>query len=123
VVINLFQNDCALVNLPDHPQFKRRFGHTAPTEDFIISAYSHFVQNIRSRYPDSYIICTLGTMDVMKAGSPWPGYVEKAVAALGDKKIYTHFLPYKNTPGHPKTEEQQKMADDLIKFIEQHINW
>jgi hypothetical protein len=62
-------------------------------------------------------------MDAVKAGSPWPGYVQEAVAQLGDKNIYTHFFSYKNTPGHPGKTEQQAMADDLTAFIDQHIKW
>lgn len=123
VVINLFQNDCALTSLPDHPQFKRRFGNKPPTEDFIINAYSNFVQRIRNHYANAYIICVLGTMDAVKPGSPWPGYIDKSVASLHDPKIMTHFFDYKNTPGHPKVQEQAKMADDLIRFIENRINW
>ncbi|HEY4153894.1 MAG TPA: hypothetical protein VGM24_00650, partial [Puia sp.] len=69
VVINLFQNDCALVNLPDHPQFKRRFGDRAPSQDFIINAYRKFVTDIRRHYPEAAIICVLGSMDAVKAGS------------------------------------------------------
>ncbi|MBK8088866.1 MAG: electron transporter RnfD [Chitinophagaceae bacterium] len=123
VVINLFQNDCGLVTLSDHPQFKRRFGDKAPSEDSIINAYSNFVQNIRSRYPDANIICVLGSMDAVKPGSPWPGYIEKAVASLNDKKVFTHFFSYSNLPGHPKKQDQIQMAEELIWFIEQHIKW
>ena len=60
-------------------------------------------------------------MDITKEESPWPGYVAKAVASLDDDRIYTHFMPYKNTPGHPRIEEQQKMAESLIRFIEEKI--
>ncbi len=123
VVINLFQNDNALVNLPDHPQFKRKFGDKAPTEDFIIASYRRFVQGIRNHYPEAYIICVLGNMDAVKPGSPWPGYIEKAVGFLQDKKIYTHFFPYKNTSDHPNAVEQQQMARSLIRFINDHIKW
>jgi hypothetical protein len=56
-------------------------------------------------------------------GSPWPGYIEKAVKLLEDKNIYTHFFPYKNTDGHPKSAEQKVMADDLIQFIDKNIKW
>jgi hypothetical protein len=62
-------------------------------------------------------------MEAVKEGSPWPGYVQKAVAQLDDKNIYAHIFPYKNTPGHPNKSEQQAMADDLIAFIDQHIKW
>jgi hypothetical protein len=123
IVINLFQNDSWIVNLPNNNQFKTRFGTTPPTPEFIINAYANFVKTVRTKYPKANIICTLGSMDATKSGSPWPGYIEKAVTGLNDKKIYTHFIPYKNTNGHPSAKEQQVMADDLIGYIEQNIKW
>lgn len=123
VVVNLFQNDCALVNLPDHAQFKRRFGSEPPSEGKIIGAYRKFIAEIRNRYPSASILCTLGTMDAVKPGSPWPGYIEKAVASLADKKIFTHFMPFLSPSGHPKVPVQQKMAEELISFIDKHIKW
>lgn len=123
VVINLFQNDSWLTQRPDFPEFKHQFGTKAPSAEQIVLAYKNFVQNIRSKYPKAKIICTLGSMDATKTGSPWPGYVEKAVKELNDDKIYTHFFPYKNTAGHPKVAEQKEMADSLIAFIDQHIKW
>ena len=123
VVINLLQNDSWLTNNPKHDQFKKRFGTTAPDSSFIIQAYKDFVQNIRSKYSKAAIICALGNMDGTKEGSPWPRYVQGAVAALHDEKIYTLFFPYKNRPGHTKTGEQKAMANSLIQFIEQRIRW
>jgi hypothetical protein len=123
VVINLFQNDSWIVNLPDNAQFKYRFGTKKPDASFIITAYKNFVASIRNKYPHASIICVLGNMDATRAGSPWPGYVEKAVQQLNDSKIYTHFFPYKNTGGHPDVAEQKAMATSLIAFIEKHIQW
>ena len=123
VVINLFQNDSWIVKLPDNDQFKAVFGTKPPTDEQIIKAYKDFVKSIKSKYPKTPIICVLGSMDATKEGAPWPGYIQKAVAEIGDKNIYTHFFPYKNTPGHPSKKEQQAMADDLIAFIDQHIKW
>ncbi|MBC3540686.1 SGNH/GDSL hydrolase family protein [Rufibacter sediminis] len=123
VVINLFQNDSWIVNLPNNDQYKRRFGNTKPTEEFLITAYQNFVKSIRGKYPNAHIIAMLGNMDITRPGSPWPGYVEKAVAGLQDGKIYTLFAPYKNTPGHPRVEEQQAMANQLIKFMQEKLNW
>ncbi|NOW95163.1 SGNH/GDSL hydrolase family protein [Mucilaginibacter sp. SG564] len=123
VVINLFQNDSWIVQQPNNQQFKERFGAKAPESDQIIKAYREFVKNIRKKYPKAQIICALGSMDATKAGSPWPGYIEKAVASLNDKAIYTHFFPFKNTPGHPSAKEQQVMADDLISFIDKQVKW
>ena len=123
VVINLFQNDSWLVNMPDYPEFISRFGTEKPTEDAIIDSYRNFILKIREVYPTSSIICTLGSMDVTKAGSPWPIYVSIAVEQLDDTNIYTCFFPFKNTPGHPKVEEHEVMAKILIQYIEENIDW
>lgn len=123
VVINLFQNDSWITQQPNQPEFKHRFGTKAPSEAEIVAAYKKFVQTIRSTYPNAQIICALGSMDATRDGSPWPGYIEKAVKEINDQKIYTHFFPYKNTPGHPKVQEQQQMADSLIAFIDKNIKW
>ena len=123
VVINLFQNDSWLVDLPDRAEFKTNFGDYVPRDDYFISAYQQFIADIRSHYPNAKIICMLGSMDATKEGSKWMDYIEKAVANLDDKNIYTHFIPYKGTPGHPSVKEQQDMANDLIHFIDKNIDW
>jgi lysophospholipase L1-like esterase len=123
VVVNLFQNDSWITKMPDNPQFKERFGTKAPEPDQIIKAYRDMVKNIRKKYPKAQILCILGAMDATKDGSPWPGYIEKAVAGLNDKAIYTHMIPYKNTNGHPSAKEQQAMADDLIAFMDKTVSW
>lgn len=51
-----------------------------------------------------------GNIDATREGSKWPGYVDAALALLCDKKIVTHYFPYKNTPGHKVIKEQQAMA-------------
>lgn len=123
VVINLFQNDSWLVKSKSHPEFMRVFGTEPPSEEFIITAYQNFVKAIRQHYPQAHIICALGNMDITREGSAWPGYVQKAVNGLQDDKIYTHFMPYKNSPGHPTVPEQQAMAQSLIQFIESKLGW
>ncbi len=123
VIVNLFQNDSWLVNLPDHPSFKHFFGTTKPAKDEIISAYSDFLKNVRSVYPDATIISTLGNMDITREGSEWPGYVIAAVESLNDDNIYYKFTPFKDTPGHPKVEEQVEIAENLIPFIEEKMGW
>ncbi len=123
VVINLFQNDSWLVNKPKHPEFISTFGTVKPTEDFIIKSYQNFVKIIRAKHPNATIICALGNMDATKESSKWPIYIMKAVENLNDKKIYSHFFEFKNTPGHPKVSEQKAMADSLIAFINENIKW
>lgn len=123
VVINLFQNDSWLVNMPNHESFKHFFGTKKPDEATIIAAYKSFVTKIRSKYSNASIICCLGSMDATREGSPWPGYIQTAVAQMNDPKIYTNFFPVKKTGGHPNVAEQHDMADNLIKFIEKNIKW
>ena len=120
VVVNLFQNDSWIVNMTDHSEFKHRFGATAPDEEFIIKSYRDFISTLRAQYPKARIICMLGNMDITSEKSLWPGYVKQAVEQLNDKNIQTLFVPYKGTPGHPRIEEQQIMADKLIEFIKKN---
>ena len=123
VVLNLFQNDSWLVNLPEHKEFKKRFGTTAPTDKYIVEAYQTLVSKIRSHYPQANIICTLGSMDAVKNGSKWRDFIELAVRKMKDQKIFTHYMPYKNSKGHPSILDHQQMAKSLIKFIDQNIKW
>ncbi len=123
VVINLFQNDSWLVNMPERKEFKMNFGSKAPKDEYFIKAYKQFVVNIRKHYPNANIICLLGNMDATREGSKWMNYIEKAVANLNDKNIYTHFIPYKQSPGHPSILEQEQMANSLIQFIDKNIDW
>ena len=123
VVINLLQNDSWLIKKHDFTQFKARFGTTTPDEAQIINAYKSFITTIRSKYPRASIICALGSMDATKEGSPWPGYIQKAVTQLKDPAIYTCFFPYIHTNRHPKIKEQEAMADTLTHFIDTHIKW
>lgn len=122
VVVNLLQNDNALVGMPDDEQFKKRFGSTAPSPEYIIKNYTRFVKSLRDYYPKASILCALGNMDAVRPGSPWPGYIEKAVELLQDRKIHTYFFPYGNAE-HPDVKAQQEMADGLIQFIERTIKW
>jgi hypothetical protein len=123
VVVNLFQNDSWILNLSYNAEYKARFGTTAPTEAHIIDAYQSFIKSIRQQYPNANIVCALGSMDATRPGSKWPGYIEKAAEGLNDKKVFTHFFPYKNTQGHPNIKEQEAMADNLISYIHTTFKW
>ncbi len=123
VVINLFQNDAALFERPDHPQMLARFDGKVPDEKTVVAAYMDFLKKIRGVYPHARIICTLGCMNAVRADRPWRGYVRKAVEAMNDPEIYTYFFFYKGGYLHPQVEEQKRMADSLITFIDKHIKW
>ncbi len=123
VVVNLFQNDSWLVTRTNSKLFKDKFGSEPPTQEYIINAYKNFISNIRAKYPDANIICALGSMDVTKEESPWPGYIIEATKQLNDPKIKSHIFPYKNTKGHPKVSGHIEMAESLTKFINENIEW
>ncbi|HKI47084.1 MAG TPA: hypothetical protein VKA08_17270 [Balneolales bacterium] len=115
VVINLFQNDSWLLPKEKNP----------PAKEQIIEAYIHFVETLRSKYPQADFICMLGNMDITRKGSPWPAYVETAVSRMrkkGDHHIYTLIVPYKHTPGHPHVAEQKSMSEMLDKKISEIRN-
>ena len=123
VVVNLFQNDSWLVNMPEEPTFEQRFGKEAPDEEKIISSYVDFISKLRKVYPGTPIICALGSMDATRDDSPWPGYVTTAVEGLDDPNLHTLFFPYINKPGHPRVDDNREMSDQLIRFIENTFNW
>jgi hypothetical protein len=109
--------------MPKHEQFKARFGNIPPTPEEIITAYKDFVENIRKIYPETHIICALGSMDATKKGSPWPGYVREAVNHMDDDKLYIHLFPFIQKSGHPKVENHKEMAQSLIQLINHNIEW
>jgi len=117
VVVNLFQNDSWLVNMPDHEKFEIRYGNNKTSEALIIDAYKFFITPIRSKYPKAHVICSLGDMDATREGFLWPAYIDSVVSKLNDKKITTHFFPSEGAPGHPVTKDHETMAADLIAYI------
>ena len=123
VVVDLGQNDSWLIKKTQHPQFLARFGETAPDSAAIVSAYKKWIMLLRNKYPSAFIVCTLGSMDVTEAGSPWPAYVSAAVNELNDKQIATLYFPYKNGRGHPKRKDHALMAESLEQFIKQQLHW
>ena len=127
VVINLFQNDSILFGQKKkHKNFIKRFpSGVNPGSDYIIDSYVNFVEKLIAVYPNASFICALGSMSATKPGSPWPGYIKKAVEKLKVRnkkvKLSTLFFPYKNTPGHPNVSEHKVMADSLTQFIKENI--
>ena len=112
VVVNLFQNDSWLIK-----------NHKAEN---MIEAYVNFIQTIRKHYPEAYIICALGNMDITRKDSPWPNYVKTAVnnlskAPSNDKKLHSLIFPYKETGGHPTVKEHEVMTDQLVEYLEKYV--
>lgn len=123
VVVNLFQNDSWLVHLPEHIEFKKRFGNKVPDGAYFVNAYQQFIASLRKKYPDAHIICSLGCMDAVQTGSKWIEYIKSAVVNLHDKKIYINLMPYIKASAHPSIKDHQIMANNLIQYIDENIKW
>lgn len=108
VVINLGQNDYWTISSPD-----------AATME---TAYRNFFTNIRSKYPNALIVAALGCMDAVGSGSPFPGYITNAVAAMNDPKIIRHFFPYLSG-AHPSVSQHAVMAAELTGVIQTAMGW
>ncbi|QYY34886.1 SGNH/GDSL hydrolase family protein [Ruficoccus sp. ZRK36] len=118
VVINLFQNDSWLL--------ARMEPGTAPGPEAIVQAYKDFVGSIRKEYPQAHIVCALGSMDATREGSPWPGYIEEAVAqmnAAGDKNVSVCFFPFDGFSKHPRVKHHHRNAEILTDHIRQQTGW
>ena len=118
VVINLLQNDSWLIgNLNPVPDSSQR-----------VAAYVDFIRTIRSRHPNAFIVCSLGSMDATKVGSPWPGYIESAVqfvhAADNDTNITTFFFPFDPAwTKHPRVRHHLIMGQNLADHISDKMGW
>jgi hypothetical protein len=117
VVINLMQNDSWLIQkLQPEPDDAQR-----------VKAYKNFVERIRQIYPRAYIVCSLGSMDATRPGSPWPGYVTSAVEQIRtedqDQRIGTLFFEFTGYTQHPRVKQHQANAARLTAFIREKMGW
>jgi hypothetical protein len=119
VVVNLFQNDRWLID-------REKRLSPMPDDAQRIAAYRTFVHKIRALYPRAYIVCALGSMDAVQAGSKWPGYVRTAVDQMrdaGDQRIDTIVFPWNGFGGHPRVKQHQANAALLTDFIRKKTGW
>jgi hypothetical protein len=119
VVVNLLQNDSWLIGR-DHKL------QPEPDDAGRVAAYGKFIARVRELYPNAYIVCALGSMDATRPGSPWPGYVKRAVEerrAGGDKRIDSVFFDYTGYGQHPRLKHHEDNAAKLTAFIQQKMGW
>ena len=120
VVINLFQNDAWLID-------REHRLTPAPSDEQRVQAYVDFVKTIRGKYPRAYIVCALGSMDAVREGSKWPGYVSSAVARIKagnpQERIDTLFFDFTGYAGHPRVKQHVANAEKLTAFIKRKMDW
>lgn len=116
VVVNLGTNDYSTDNDPSDNEF--------------VSAYAQLLTNIRARYPEASIICTLGPLllgtDLEKAEANIAAAVQKRKAA-GDTGVLFQPLRVANVePGcdwHPGLLTHRLMAEALEPVMRSALNW
>ena len=87
-------------------------------------AYGNFVSKIREKNPSAYIFCALGMM-----GDELFPSIEKAVAGIGDSRIFTvRFDVQREEDGygsedHPTAVTHKKAAERLIQRISEITGW
>jgi len=117
VVINLCTNDYS-TGIPDRTQF--------------ISAYTNFVQRIRSQYPSAHIYCALGPMlsgDNLSSARDYISSVVNSLLSSGDARM--HFIEFPAQDGslgygedwHPSVATHQLMANQLAAQIRSDLGW
>ena len=107
VIVALGQNDSATINI----------GSDLSSGEWK-NQYKEFISDIRTEHPDAYFI---GMFPNMYHDPKWDNYLTEAVEEYknetNDDKVYS-LINEQVTPGHPRTSEQQAMADTLTNFID-----
>ena len=108
VIINLGTNEASYISTPEGQGYAEQF----PTD------YLAFLQAVRVKNPNAYIICLYGMMgkaSILDSG------IRSAVTELGDEKIV--YNPFKLTPdyaganGHPGTTAHEEYSESLVAYI------
>ena len=122
VVINLGTNDSNPI------RFYKEFGEIEAMENWFHVRYKEFVKQVRElNGPDTYICCTLGSMDYYLYH-----HIKEVVAELkqetGDEKICCfEYIPINmmfegfGAAGHPSMKTHNRMAKELAYYIRKFV--
>lgn len=80
-------------------------------------AMTAFIGDLRSHYPDAWIVCTIGMMYTNGYM-----YVKQAVNALGDPRV-TVMLEQPGGSGHPRLAAHERTAEQLTALIRELTGW
>ena len=117
VVVNLLQNDSWIYDTLTEK----------PSVNAIVENYLSFIRLLREKYPNTYIICALGSMDATRPNSPWPSYITSAVKILNsqykDEKVTTLFFKFNGYAAHPRQAQNRENAQLLEQAIRELTHW
>ncbi len=108
VIVNLGTNEASYISTPEGHDYAEQF----PTD------YGEFLQAVRAKNPNAYIICLYGMMG--KAGGI-DSSIRSAVETLGDAKIvynpFSFYLDYAGANGHPSATAHKEYSESLVAYI------
>lgn len=131
-----YQPDIVVLNLGAN-DFNAEYLHKDLTieKERFVQTYLNFMAQIRAKYPETKIICTVGVMmsDTFPPHTQsWTRIqdyvstvVNRANQSGADGVFYLVLTPQKPPYGqdsHPSTATQQLMADQLVQFIQEKVN-
>jgi hypothetical protein len=117
VVINLGTND---------------FANGDPGQAAFEGAYTAFIGTVRGKYPDAWVLCTVGPLLFGTGLTMAQTYIQDVVSAAqssGDMKVrYLDFGEENTSLGtgcqyHPNTTEHQTMATELVSALQADLGW
>ncbi|QUI21652.1 hypothetical protein HZI73_04800 [Vallitalea pronyensis] len=112
VIIHLGQNDYRMLQDRQPEEIKQ--------------AYVSFIHKISKKYNHNVdIVLTLGGTESMDSSSPFPQYIEEVVHMLREQEQVNtiHYMLFNDwvSTEQPKAAIHKKMAEQLTKFIKEHI--
>lgn len=117
VVINLCTND---------------FSTNPPTQAAFTTAYTNFLNKIRTQYPNAHIYCALGPMlsgDTLTNARTYISGIVSQKNTSGDTKVHFIEFPVQDQANgygedwHPSVKTHQLMADQLTAQIRKDLGW
>lgn len=116
VIVAVGQND-------SHPEDYMKEDYNSERAQIWRSGYRSFLENIRGKYPDAWIVCIT---TLLMHDASWDRSIEEVCKGMNDGRI-RHYLFERNgagTPGHLRIPEAREMAEELSGYINSlGIDW
>ena len=115
VIVAIGQNDSS-------PKDYMKAGYDSEKARLWRHRYQVFIRNLRTQYPQAYIICCT---TLLMHDAAWDRSIEQVCRELQDEKV-SHYMFRRNgrgTPGHLRIPEAEEMAEELAAYMESLGIW
>ena len=109
VIIAVGQND-------SNPEDYMKENPTGEKAQIWKQKYKELILNLREKYPKTLILLTT---TILEHDVSWDAAIEEVCQGLSDERV-RHFLYRENgrgTPGHIRISEAERMADELVDYL------